>query len=85
MDELGIKVAASSAIATPANTSTIAAAVAASASASNISSSTQDLYMRLKKLQRHLEFLLLQEEYIKDEQKNLKSELIRAKEEASAL
>jgi len=44
-----------------------------------------DLYSKLKKLQRHLEFLELQEEYIKDEQKNLKRELIRAQEEVKRI
>jgi len=39
-----------------------------------------DLYATLKGLQRSLEFLDIQEEYIKDEMKNLKRELIRAKE-----
>ncbi|CAG8641332.1 8226_t:CDS:2 [Ambispora gerdemannii] len=47
--------------------------------------SDQDLYTKLKKLQRHLEFLELQEEYIKDEQKNLKRELIRAQEEVKRI
>jgi len=47
--------------------------------------STQDLYTRLKTLQRKLEFLEIQEEYIKDEQKNLKRELIRAKEEVKRI
>jgi 26S proteasome regulatory subunit T3 len=47
--------------------------------------SEQDLYMKLKTLQRHLEFLALQEEYIKDEQKNLKRELIRAQEEVKRI
>ncbi|CAM9696195.1 unnamed protein product [Choristocarpus tenellus] len=42
---------------------------------------TQDFYVKLKSLQRHMEFLDIQEEYIKDEMKNLKRELIRAKEE----
>ncbi|KAJ2344472.1 26S proteasome regulatory subunit 6B, partial [Coemansia sp. RSA 2673] len=32
-----------------------------------------DLYLRQKHLERHLELLDLQEEYIKDEQKNLQS------------
>jgi 26S proteasome regulatory subunit T3 len=45
----------------------------------------QDLYVKLKRLQRHLEFLELQEEYIKDEQKNLKRELIRAQEEVKRI
>lgn len=40
-----------------------------------------DMYTKLKGLQRHLEFLDIQEEYVKDEMKNLKRELIRAKEE----
>jgi 26S proteasome regulatory subunit T3 len=43
------------------------------------------LYIKLKKLQRHLEFLELQEEYIKDEQKNLKRELLRAQEEVKRI
>ncbi|KAJ3336362.1 26S proteasome regulatory subunit 6B [Gonapodya sp. JEL0774] len=47
--------------------------------------SEEDLYMKLKKLGRHLEFLELQEEYIKDEQKNLKRELIRAQEEVKRI
>ena len=40
-----------------------------------------DLYCRLTDLRRELEFLEIQEEYIKDETKNLKREMIRAKEE----
>lgn len=40
-----------------------------------------DLYQRMKTLERELEFLTIQAEYIKDEQKNLKREYIRAKEE----
>jgi len=42
---------------------------------------SDDLYVRFKSMQKHLEFLDIQEEYIKDEMKNLKRELIRAKEE----
>ncbi len=38
----------------------------------------EDMYTKMKKLEGLLEFLELQEEYIKDEQKNLKRELIRA-------
>uniref|UniRef100_A0A7I4D2L4 AAA+ ATPase domain-containing protein n=1 Tax=Physcomitrium patens TaxID=3218 RepID=A0A7I4D2L4_PHYPA len=41
----------------------------------------EDLYTRQKLLQRQLEFVDIQEEYIKDEQKNLKRELLRAQEE----
>eukprot|EP00743_Colponemidia_sp_Colp-15_P001695 GILK01001851.1.p1 GENE.GILK01001851.1~~GILK01001851.1.p1 ORF type:complete len:413 (-),score=80.87 GILK01001851.1:118-1356(-) len=47
--------------------------------------SEQDLYVKLKQLQRKLEFLEIQEEYIKDEHKNLKRELIRAKEEVKRI
>lgn len=43
--------------------------------------SEEDLYATVKGLQRAQEFLDIQEEYIKDEMKNLKRELIRAKEE----
>lgn len=38
----------------------------------------EDLYTKLKTLQRQLEFLEIQEEYIKTEQTNLKRELLRA-------
>ena len=41
----------------------------------------EDLYEKLKSLQRQGEFLDIQEEYVKDEMRNLKRELIRAKEE----
>lgn len=44
-----------------------------------------DLYTRFKELQRKLEFLNVQEAYIKDEQKNLKRELVRAKEEVKRI
>ncbi|KAK7204220.1 26S protease regulatory subunit 6B [Myxozyma melibiosi] len=44
-----------------------------------------DPYSRLKKLERELEYINLQEEYIKDEQRNLKSELIRAQEEVKRI
>jgi len=43
--------------------------------------STEDLYVRLKTLQRQLDFIAIQEDYIKDEQKNLKREFLRAQEE----
>lgn len=38
------------------------------------------MYAHLKALQRQEEFLDIQEEYIKDEMRNLKRELIRARE-----
>jgi 26S proteasome regulatory subunit T3 len=46
---------------------------------------SEDLYAGFKKLQRQLEFLDIQEEYIKDEQKNLKRELLRAQEEVKRI
>ncbi|GLE01679.1 hypothetical protein PINS_up010513 [Pythium insidiosum] len=47
--------------------------------------SKTDLYSKYKSLERHLEFLDIQEGYIKDEMKNLKRELIRAKEEVKRI
>ncbi|KAL0095284.1 26S protease regulatory subunit 6B [Phycomyces blakesleeanus] len=47
--------------------------------------SEDDLYVKLKKLQRDLEFLGIQEEYVKDEQKNLKRELIQSQEEVKRI
>lgn len=44
-----------------------------------------DLYSRLKTLQRQLEFIDIQEEYVKEEQKNLKRELLRAQEEVKRI
>eukprot|EP00892_Ulva_mutabilis_P004610 jgi/Ulvmu1/2520/UM138_0025.1 len=44
-----------------------------------------DLYIKLKSLQRELEFLEIQEEYIKEEQRNLKRELLRAEEEVKRI
>lgn len=40
---------------------------------------------RLQKLQQELEFLEVQEEYIKDEQKNLKKEFLHAQEEVKRI
>ncbi len=45
----------------------------------------EDLYLKWKKLTRHLEMLEIQEGYIKDEQANLKRELIRAQEEVKRI
>ncbi len=44
-----------------------------------------DLYSRLKSLQRHLETLELQEKFIKEDQKSLKREYIRAQEEVKRI
>jgi len=45
----------------------------------------EDLYTRLKTLQRQMEFLDIQEDYIKEEQKSLKRELLRAQEEVKRI
>jgi 26S proteasome regulatory subunit T3 len=45
----------------------------------------EDLYTKYKKLNRHLELLDIQESYIKDEQTNLKRELVRAAEEVKRI
>ncbi|XP_015706282.1 26S proteasome regulatory subunit 6B-like [Coturnix japonica] len=45
----------------------------------------EDLYSRYKKLQQELQFLEVQEEYIKDEQKNLKKEFLHAQEEVKRI
>jgi len=44
-----------------------------------------DLYAKFKSLQQRVEFLDIQEEYIKDEMKNLKRELLRAKDEITRI
>ncbi|GFZ01772.1 regulatory particle triple-A ATPase 3 [Actinidia rufa] len=49
------------------------------------SSDEDDLYSRLKSLQRQIEFIEIQEEYVKDEHKNLKRELLRAQEEVKRI
>ena len=41
--------------------------------------------MSLQKLQKQLQFLEVQEEYIKDEQKNLKKEYLHAQEEVKRI
>lgn len=43
------------------------------------------LLMKPQKLQRMLEFLEVQEEYIKDEQRNLKKEYLHAQEEVKRI
>ncbi|TID28474.1 hypothetical protein CANINC_002469 [Pichia inconspicua] len=44
-----------------------------------------DVYLRLKKLEKDLQLVHLQEEYIKDEQRYLKRELVRAQEEVKKI
>jgi len=45
----------------------------------------KDYYLKYKQLAHHLEMLEIQENYIKDEQANLKRELIRAQEEVKQI
>eukprot|EP01057_Protomagalhaensia_wolfi_P001411 Protomagalhaensia_wolfi_Nauph_80__1410@NODE_1844_length_1312_cov_39_280440_g1441_i0_p1_GENE_NODE_1844_length_1312_cov_39_280440_g1441_i0NODE_1844_length_1312_cov_39_280440_g1441_i0_p1_ORF_typecomplete_len399_score65_80AAA/PF00004_29/1_7e03AAA/PF00004_29/3_8e43Prot_ATP_ID_OB/PF16450_5/3_3e15Prot_ATP_ID_OB/PF16450_5/4_9e02RuvB_N/PF05496_12/7_7e11AAA_2/PF07724_14/1_8e10AAA_5/PF07728_14/1_6e03AAA_5/PF07728_14/7_9e10AAA_5/PF07728_14/2e03AAA_lid_3/PF17862_1/2_7e09AAA_16/PF13191_6/1_2e07AAA_22/PF13401_ len=45
------------------------------------SAEAPDIHLLVKRLEREVEFLMLQEEFIRDEQKNLKKELIRAANE----
>lgn len=44
----------------------------------------KDSYFRMQELERELELLTMQEEFLKDEQRHLKSEYIRSKEEVRA-
>ncbi|ODV95774.1 hypothetical protein PACTADRAFT_49225 [Pachysolen tannophilus NRRL Y-2460] len=44
-----------------------------------------DVYLKLKKLEKELDLIELQEDYIKDEQRHLKRELIRAQEEVKRI
>ncbi|KAG8849800.1 26S proteasome regulatory subunit 6B [Tulasnella sp. 330] len=46
---------------------------------------TEDYYTKYRKLTQHLEMLEIQESYIKEEQANLKRELIRAQEEVKRI
>lgn len=52
---------------------------------SSCSDNEEDLYTRLKSLQRQLEFIEIQEEYVKDELKNLRREHLRAQEEVKRI
>lgn len=45
----------------------------------------EDMYVKYKTLQRKLEFLEIQEEYVKDEMKSLKRELLHAQEEVKRI
>lgn len=44
-----------------------------------------DLYIKFKKIQKDLEFLQVQEDYIKDELKNLRTEYLYAQEEVKRI
>lgn len=43
--------------------------------------SDENLYLKMKEVEAEIEFLKLQEDFIREEHKNLKKELLRAKEE----
>lgn len=47
------------------------------------SEAEKDLYIRMKELENELAMLQIQENYLKDEQRHLKSEYVRSKEEVS--
>lgn len=47
--------------------------------------SADDMYERMKALERELEFIEIQEEYIKYEQKNLRREFLRARQEVKRI
>lgn len=49
------------------------------------SETTDDLYVKFKTLERQLEFLEIQESYVKDEMKSLKRELLHAQEEVKRI
>lgn len=44
-----------------------------------------DLYLKMKQLENQFQFLQLQEDYIKEEQKSLQRELLRAQEEVKRI
>ncbi|KAD6119936.1 hypothetical protein E3N88_11207 [Mikania micrantha] len=52
---------------------------------SALSDTEDDLYTRLKSLNRQIEFIEIQEEYVKDELKNLKREQLRSQEEVKRI
>lgn len=51
----------------------------------NHNEENSDVYLKLKKLEKELDLLMLQEDYIKDEQRHLKRELVRAQEEVKRI
>ena len=55
-----------------------ASAQKAAAAKSNVE---EDLYMKMKELESQMEILQIHEDYLKDEQRHLKSEYVRSKEE----
>jgi len=43
----------------------------------------KDLYLRMQELEKEFDLLSMQEEYLREEMRHLKSEYVRAKEEVS--
>ncbi|KAI9230317.1 MAG: 26S protease regulatory subunit 6B [Piptocephalis tieghemiana] len=80
MEELGISTATTTGPVPPKSTPSHSSPLI-----NTLGTPSSDLYTKLKELERHLEFLSLQEEYIKDEQRNLKNELLRAQEEVKRI
>merc|ERR1711939_712359 len=62
-----------------------AAAVMSPSEKMKAEATEQDLYTEMKQLQSQLDFLDTQESYVKDETKNLRRELLRAKEEVTRI
>ena len=51
----------------------------------SLTNEEEDLYQKVKDLERELEFIDIQESFVKDEMKNLRRELLRAKEEVKRI
>ena len=62
--------------------SSLAPAAAAKAEKKTVE---EDLYMKMKELESQMEILQIHEDYLKDEQRHLKSEYVRSKEEVSTI
>lgn len=78
MEELGIR-------SVTAQDPTLADAVDEQTKVHKEAQQEEDTFLRFKKLQQHLEFLDTMTEYVKEEQTNLKRELLRASEEVKRI
>ncbi|GME78187.1 unnamed protein product [[Candida] boidinii] len=84
MEEIGIYPKQTPNLSNPIHHTKIASSLISN-NQSNNQSNNNDVYLKLKKLEKELELLILQEDYIKDEQRHLKRELIRAQEEVKKI
>ncbi|OUM51516.1 hypothetical protein BVG19_g619 [[Candida] boidinii] len=84
MEEIGIYPKQTPNLSNPIHHTKIASSLMSN-NQSNNQSNNNDVYLKLKKLEKELELLILQEDYIKDEQRHLKRELIRAQEEVKKI